>query len=95
MTWYWAVVPITMDADPERFGQRHPMDCSLNGQDRGVAPPGLPTPKFYTPLRQLLAVVKGGAHFRATTMEDILSGTKPPFTVQATLAAATGRGVPH
>ena len=48
-----------------------------------VAPPGLPPPKFYTPLRQLLAAVKGGARFRATTMADVQSGTKPPFIQQA------------
>ena len=67
--------------------------CNIKWQERRVAPPGLPPHKFYTPLRQLLAVVMSGAHFRATTMEDILSGIKPPSSVQVPQARAVAQGV--
>ena len=67
----------------------------LSLQNRRVAPPELPPATFYTPLRQLLAAVKGGARFRATTLEDILAAVKPPFTLQEAAAPAAALGAPR
>lgn len=77
-------------SDWYKAGYLKDLDLPVVGHDRRVAPPGLPPPKFYTPLRQLLAAVKAGARFRATTMEDIVEGVKPPFTVQEAGAPAAG-----